>query len=144
MTTRLLIASLAISLSGLIGACTTTSPEPIPEPVPKAAPDTLATKARAIIKKHCWQCHGQPDHPTYGEVMPLDWILDYDKLIEHRLVLPGKAGKSRLVYVMVMGEMPRAMDEHGSPSLRAEMPEEDIETVIDWIKQGARRWPEND
>ncbi|MHC4839658.1 MAG: hypothetical protein ACYTDT_01700 [Planctomycetota bacterium] len=104
----------------------------------------MALEVRDILKKRCWQCHGQPDHETFGEVVPLDWILNHDKLIEHRLVLPGSARESRLVYLMVTGEMPREMDEHGSPSGRAEMPEDEIQTVVDWVKQGAPRWPDFD
>ncbi|MCF6227657.1 MAG: heme-binding domain-containing protein [Planctomycetes bacterium] len=132
---RLFMIICAISVL-LTASCAAPTPEPQAEP----APDTLAQQVYDILKNRCYQCHGQPDHPTFGEVVPLDWILDYDKLIEHRLVIPGSVKKSRLVYLMVMGEMPREMDENGSPSGRVEMPEAEIELIAEWIKQDAPAW----
>ncbi len=113
---------------------------PTPEPQLESVPDPIAQQAYDILKNRCYKCHGQPDHPTFGEVVPLDWILDHDKLIEHRIVIPGSVKESRLVYLMTMGEMPREMDENGSPSGRVEMPDHEIELIAVWIKQDAPAW----
>ncbi|MCB9936104.1 MAG: hypothetical protein H6840_10465 [Planctomycetes bacterium] len=110
--------------------------EPAPEPV-----NELAQRAYDVLRDDCWGCHGQPGRKAYGETTPLDWILDYDKLIETKTVIPGHPGKSRLIYITaVLGKMPRAFDEQGAPSIEVELSEADQQTLIDWIKEGAPRW----
>jgi hypothetical protein len=149
------------ALLSLAAACETTQPnqyqgpgpdapansEPTPEPT---EPDTrtqeerdLAQGAYTVLAVNCWHCHGKPGWKAYGEVAPIDWILDYDKLIENNLVIPGLPRKSRLVYVIeVLGKMPRKFDYDGKPTLEAELDEADLQTLKDWIKIGAPRWRE--
>lgn len=126
----------AVSL--LVLSSCASGPEPTPEP--QQAINPIAQQAYDILKNRCYKCHGQPDHPTFGEVVPLDWILDHNKLIEHRIVIPGSVKESRLIYLMVMGEMPREMDENGSPSGRVEMPESEIKLIAEWINKDAPAW----
>lgn len=128
-----LAAVLAACASDRLPAPRTKSPEP--------AVDPLAAQAYAVIRDNCWGCHGEPGKEAYGEFAPIDWILDYDMLIENYMVIPGKPGKSRLVYIVaVEGKMPRKFDENGVPRLEGELSEEETQTLIDWIKAGAPRW----
>src|ERR1700722_4505935 len=55
-------------------------------------PQELATKARALFQTHCYRCHGQDGANEGG----LNYILDRDKLVERRKILPGEPDKSRL------------------------------------------------
>lgn len=100
----------------------------------------LATKAYFILRNNCWSCHGEPGKEHYGETTPLDWILDYDKLIKHKIIVPGEAGKSRLIRIILTDDMPRALDEKGKPSKRTDLAEGELETLIEWIKAGAPKW----
>lgn len=111
------------------------------EPELSSADELLANRAFEVIRDNCWGCHGEPGKKAYGETAPLDWILDYDKLIETKTVIPGNAGKSRLIYITgVMGKMPREFDEDGLPSIEGELSEQDLQSLIDWIKADAPRW----
>lgn len=95
-----------------------------------------------MLRSRCWGCHGEPGKRAYGETGAVDWILDYDKLIDYSLVIPGKPGKSRLVYITaVEGKMPRAFDENGIPSLADSLTDAEQQVLIDWVKAGAPRWP---
>ncbi|MCZ7608254.1 MAG: hypothetical protein M5U25_19860 [Planctomycetota bacterium] len=141
---------LLLGLAALLAACaaerlpSARGAEPEPDPVVEPAPEPvneLAQRAYTVLRDNCWGCHGQPGKKAYGETTPLDWILDYDKLIETKTVVPGHPGKSRLIYITaVEGKMPRAFDEQGAPSIEVGLSDEDQQTLIDWIKEGAPRW----
>lgn len=143
------------ALAALVAACKTSRPvrgqesQPEGEAAPVAAEpaedDRLAAAAFQVIRDNCWGCHGEPGKQAFGETAPIDWILDYDKLIETMTVVPGSAARSRLIYIVaVEGKMPREFDEDGMPSIEGELAEEDLQTLIDWVKAGAPRWPEPD
>lgn len=123
---------------------------PEPEAAVERAPeptedDRLATGAFQVIRDNCWGCHGEPGKLAFGETAPIDWILDYDKLIETMTVVPGSARDSRLIYITaVQGKMPREFDEEGIPSIEGELAEADQQTLIDWVKAGAPRWREGE
>ena len=141
-----------LGLAALLAACASErlpsarvvapAPGPVVEPVPEHTEDEkLAARAYTVLRDNCWGCHGEPGKEAFGETAPIDWILDYDKLIETMTVVPGSAGKSRLIYIIaVEGKMPREFDEDGLPSIESELPEGDLQTLIDWIKAGAPRW----
>ncbi len=129
---------LAIACFGALAAACASAP-PGPAPAPER---TLEQQAFDVLRSRCWGCHGEPGKQAFGETGPVDWILDYDKLIDYRLVVPGKPGKSRLVYITdVEGKMPRAFDENGIPSLADSLSDEEQQILIDWVKAGAPRWP---
>lgn len=114
-----------------------------PEKAADAEAKALATQAYFVLRENCWSCHGEPGKKAYGETVPLDWILDHDQLLKTKTVVPGSAKESRLIYIIaVEGKMPRAFDENGRPGIEAEMPEADLQTLIDWVKAGAPKWPE--
>jgi mono/diheme cytochrome c family protein len=133
-------ASFLCALGSIIAACAADR-LPAQRAVQDPPVDPLARAAYAVIRDNCWGCHGEPGKQAYGELAPVDWILDYDKLIDYAVVIPGKPGKSRLVYIVaVEGKMPRKFDEHGVPRLPGELSEEGTQILIDWIKAGAPRW----
>lgn len=122
------------------------APEPKPQPAPKeltqAEKEALATRAYFVLRNRCWGCHGEPGKTAYGETVALDWILDYDKLVEAKLVIPGKVKESRLIYLTTLGKMPREFDENGKPSKEGELPESEQKALLEWVKSGAPKWPE--
>lgn len=142
-----------LGLAALLAACAAerlpsargVEPAPVVEPAPELTEDEkLAARAYTVLRDNCWECHGEPGKEAFGETAPIDWILDCDKLIETMTVVPGSAGKSRLIYIIaVEGKMPREFDEDGMPSIEGELPEGDLQTLIDWIKAGAPRWKDS-
>lgn len=144
ITASLLALTLAACAGSRLSAPRASLPEPAPVAKPSPEPteeEKLAARAYTVLRDNCWGCHGEPGKEAFGETAPIDWILDYDKLIETMTVVPGSAGKSRLIYIIaVEGKMPREFDEDGMPSIEGEMAGEDLQTLIDWIKAGAPRW----
>lgn len=145
---------LALTAAMLAFACAVTialaqddpAPEPAPEPKPakeltQAEKDALATRAYFVLRNRCWGCHGEPGKTAFGETVALDWILDYDKLVAAKLVIPGKVKESRLIYLTTLGKMPREFDAEGKPSKEGELPEAEQKALVDWVKAGAPKWP---
>lgn len=146
---------LALTAALLALACAVTialaqddpAPEPAPEPKPakelsQAEKDALSTRAYFVLRNRCWGCHGEPGKTAYGETVALDWILDYEKLVAAKLVIPGKVKESRLIYLITLGKMPREFDAEGKPSKEGELPEAEQTALIEWVKAGAPKWPE--
>jgi tetratricopeptide (TPR) repeat protein/mono/diheme cytochrome c family protein len=92
------------------------------------AQQELANKARALFQKHCYRCHGQDGANEGG----LNYILDRDKLVERRKILPGVPDKSRLYKRLIHPNdpMPPA-DEKVRPG------KDDIALLRAWIAAGA-------
>ncbi|HEX4614021.1 MAG TPA: c-type cytochrome domain-containing protein [Urbifossiella sp.] len=95
--------------------------------VPAAADESpLAGKARAVLKTHCYRCHGQEGAVEGG----LNYVADLGKLVSRKKVVPGQPDESRLLKRMVDGTMPPP-DEHPRPS------DADTAAVRAWIQAGA-------
>ena len=93
--------------------------------VPTArAQDALAKQARAILKEHCFVCHGEDGAAEGG----LNFILDANRLVSRRIVIPKDPLKSKLYRQVKSGNKPRDLDPR-SPSK--------IETLRKWIAAGA-------
>jgi tetratricopeptide (TPR) repeat protein/mono/diheme cytochrome c family protein len=88
----------------------------------------LANKARALFEKHCYRCHGQ-DGANEGGV---NYILDRDKLIERRKILPGSPDKSRLFKRVTHPDDPMPPAEEKVRPAR-----DDIQLLRAWIAAGA-------
>src|ERR1700678_2061043 len=71
----------------------------------------LSKKAEAILKTTCYRCHGQEGAVEGG----MNFILDIDKLVQRKKVLPGTADKSPLYRRVLNNRMPPA-DEQPRPS----------------------------
>lgn len=95
-------------------------------PVAAAQDSPLAEKARAVLKTHCYRCHGQEGAVEGG----LNYVADLGKLVGRKKVVPGDADASRLFKRMADGTMPPP-DEQPRPS-----PAE-LAAVRDWIQAGA-------
>ncbi len=93
---------------------------------PAAAERELAQQAQAILKKHCYRCHGQ-DGTVEGS---LNYITDLNKLVARKKVVPNDPKASRLLKRIDDGSMPPP-DEQPRPT------EAEIATLIRWIEAGA-------
>jgi WD40 repeat protein/mono/diheme cytochrome c family protein len=89
------------------------------------SPD-LATKAQAILKTHCYRCHGQDGVFEGG----MNFVLDPAKLIARKKIVPGKPTESPLFLRIEKGTMPPVGEE---PRVSAT----DREILKEWIATGA-------
>lgn len=92
----------------------------------------LAIKARAILKKHCFECHGGPD--SRGTIQ----VLDYSRLVATGpnpvpFVAPEKAAGSQIIQFLEEGSMP--------PGDRPRPTEDEIKTLKEWIACTAPSYP---
>ncbi len=86
----------------------------------------LAEKARAVLKAHCYRCHGQEGAVEGG----LNYVADLGKLVARKKVVPGNPDDSRLMKRITDGTMPPP-DEQPRPS------EADVAALRAWIQAGA-------
>src|SRR5262245_51631514 len=86
----------------------------------------LAAKAHAVLKTHCYRCHGQDGAVEGG----MNFVLDRDKLVARKKVIPGDARKSTLYQRVASGKMPPA-GEKPRPTA------DDVEVLKKWIEGGA-------
>ncbi|MFO0881166.1 MAG: c-type cytochrome domain-containing protein [Gemmataceae bacterium] len=93
---------------------------------PPSAGGSLAGRARAVLQTHCHRCHGQDGTVEGG----LNYVLDRDRLIARRKIVPGSPERSPLLTRIHTGKMPPP-DEKTRPS-----PAE-IKLLHDWIAAGA-------
>ncbi len=89
----------------------------------------LAQDAYAIFEKSCLGCHG-----SGGFVAAVLLIEDHSVLLEKEAVVPGDPDASRL-YNRLLGEGGALMPLGGPP-----LPDEEIETIENWIAAGAPDW----
>jgi hypothetical protein len=88
----------------------------------------LAEKARAVLRKHCLECHGSGKE-VRGELR----LLDYKLLRQRRVVVPSDPDDSELLQLVQCGTMP--------PGTRPKLPSADVATLRDWIVAGAPDFP---
>lgn len=93
---------------------------------PAAEDMQLATRVQAILKTHCYRCHGQ-DGVVEGGV---NYITDLGKLVARKKVVAGKLEESRLWRRLEDGTMPPP-EEQPRPS------SEELAVVRQWIMRGA-------
>ena len=86
----------------------------------------LADQARAVLKTHCYRCHGQ-DGSVEGA---MNYVADLGKLVARKKVLPGNPDGSRLFKRVDEGTMPPP-DEKPRPS------DAEIALLRKWIEAGA-------
>src|SRR5262249_47361946 len=90
----------------------------------------LARKAQAILKANCYRCHGQEGAVEGG----MNYVLDLEKLVTRKKVVPGQPDKSPLYKKLVNNLMPPP-DEQPRPS------ESDRALLKQWIEGGAPKLP---
>src|SRR5262245_61077305 len=86
----------------------------------------LARPARTILEKHCHRCHGQDGAVEGG----FNFVLDREKLVARRKVVPGQPGQSPLFVRVNGGKMPPPGE--GPRPAAAE-----VEVLRKWIAAGA-------
>jgi WD40 repeat protein/mono/diheme cytochrome c family protein len=91
-----------------------------------AAGTELAVKAQAILKANCSRCHGQ-ESPAKGK---FDYVLDRDKLVLRKKLVPGNPAKSELYERIRTGEMP-------PKGQRSRPDSSEVALLKQWIEAGA-------
>lgn len=86
----------------------------------------LAEKALVILKTNCYRCHGQEGANEGG----FNYVLDRQRLVAGKKIVPGDSAQSRLFKKLKKGEMPPE-DEKPRPA------QADIGVIREWIEAGA-------
>lgn len=92
----------------------------------EGADNQLAVQAEAVLKAHCFRCHGQEGSAKGG----LNFILDRDKLVARQKLVPNKPEGSKVYSRLVAGEMP-------PESVKTRPTPADIAVIKQWIDAGA-------
>ena len=95
---------------------------------PAASPLTFEKDVRPILKAHCFDCHGESDHPKGGLDLRLRRLLVAGGE-EGPAIVPGKPDQSPLLHRVESGQMPKR-DKKLSPA--------EIAILRRWIATGAR------
>src|SRR5262245_15780212 len=88
--------------------------------------EPLPAQARAVLTKHCYRCHGENGKAVAGV-----FVLQRDRLVARKKLVPGEPAKSRLFASVTDGEMPPA-EEKVRPTT------EEIAILRKWIADGAK------
>jgi mono/diheme cytochrome c family protein len=89
---------------------------------------TYESDIRPILKKHCFQCHGERGTVEANLDLRLRRFA-VNGGDSGPAIVPGEVGESLLLERVIAGEMPPAEDKRLS--------EEEISTIRDWVEQGA-------
>jgi serine/threonine protein kinase len=106
-------------------APSTDPPKPAGPPVVVEPKEQLAKRAQEMLATYCYRCHGENGNIEGG----LNYLMDSQKLIDRRKVVPGQPGKSRLLKRILDGEMP--------PDGEPRPIREDEELLTRWVVAGA-------
>ncbi len=93
---------------------------------PTARAADLAARAQTVLKSHCYRCHGQAGVAKGG----MNFILDRDRLVARKTIVPGHPDESPLLQRIVEGEMP-------PESVRVRPGADDLAVLRQWIDAGA-------
>ena len=92
------------------------------------SPEELARKAREVFAAHCYRCHGKEGANEGG----FNYVLDRQRLLQRRKVVPGEPAKSRLFRRLSSADDPMP------PAEEKERPgAADIALIKQWIEAGA-------
>jgi hypothetical protein len=97
----------------------------------------VAPQVRNILRRYCYECHGQDPATTERKLDVLDHALLLDS--RRKLIVPEAPGDSRLVQ--------RIVDESMPPPRFEELPRvapEELQVLRDWIAGGAPPFPAED
>jgi hypothetical protein len=89
-------------------------------------PQALARHAGTILQTNCHRCHGQDGAMEGG----FNYVMDRQRLVERRKIVPGQPEQSKLLRRVHDGEMPPA-DEKQRPG------PDDLTVLKRWIETGA-------
>jgi|GEM_PF-530468 len=88
------------------------------------AQDATALKVRKILESRCYYCHGEDGAAEGG----LNFILDYDRLVATKQIVPEEPLKSGLYRKIVLDDMPKDDDP---------LSDDEKRLIKDWIAAGA-------
>src|SRR5438105_15738878 len=94
-----------------------------------AAELTFERDVRPILKKHCFQCHGEGEKLKGGVDLRLRRLMLGKTTDGEPVLTPGKPAESEIIQVLRHGEMP----EKGKPLAPAQ-----IALIEQWVAQGAK------
>jgi len=96
----------------------------------------IAPQAREILKRNCYECHGENSDKIERNLN----VLDHGSLIANTrdIVIPGASDNSRLIQRITDGSMPPEADEVRLPRVS----EKELTILRAWIQGGAPRFPE--
>jgi WD40 repeat protein len=86
----------------------------------------VAGKAHAILEHYCHRCHGRDGSLEGG----MNYVLDRDKLVLRKKVVPGDARTSPLYKRIVSGRMP-------PPDVKERPTSAEVAILKEWIESGA-------
>src|SRR6476659_8432346 len=95
-------------------------------PAGAGEPDPHAKKALDVLKAHCYHCHGDAGNVEGG----MNYILDLDRLVARKKVVPGKPDQSPLFKRVAAGTMP-------PPDVKDRPSGADKAAIRAWIEAGA-------
>src|SRR6476646_7779493 len=99
---------------------------PAAAPHPSAGHAELSRNALAVLKTHCHRCHGQDGSVEGG----FNFVLDRDRLVSRRKVVPGDAARSPLLAKVAAGKMP-------PPDVKSRPTPDEVAVLRRWITAGA-------
>lgn len=88
--------------------------------------DDVAQQAYAVLRTHCYRCHGEAGAVEGG----MNYILDRERLVARKKVVPGKPDESPLLKRIATGTMP-------PPDVKHRPGDADIKVLRAWIAAGA-------
>jgi tetratricopeptide (TPR) repeat protein len=91
-------------------------------------PQALAAKTQALFKTYCYRCHGQNGANEGG----FNYILDRQRLVQRRKIVPANPAKSRLFQRLVDKSDPMPPEEE-----KRRPTSEEIGLIKRWIEAGA-------
>jgi len=91
---------------------------------PLTAQDATALKVKEILKARCYYCHGEDGAAEGG----LNFILDHERLLTTKHIVPGKPLDSELYRQVLLEDMPKDDDP---------LSDEEKQLIEKWIDDGA-------
>ena len=70
---------------------------------PITAQDTTSQKVKQILQTRCYYCHGEDGAAEGG----INFLLDYDRLVAKKYIIPGEPLKPRLYRQVALDNMPK-------------------------------------
>jgi WD40 repeat protein/mono/diheme cytochrome c family protein len=86
----------------------------------------LAKKAQAVLKTHCYKCHGEAGAVEGG----MNYVTDLERLVARKKIVPGKAEESPVFKKIASGSMP-------PPEVTQRLSEDEKVVLKQWIDGGA-------
>jgi hypothetical protein len=100
-----------------------------PPGVAQLPAEKLSSQAQTILRKYCFECHGQDPKNLQAKIN----VLDHRSLLDRKIVVPAAPDESELIGSIVDGTMPTGK--------RAAVPKDDLAVLREWVRSGAPPFP---